>query len=81
MIHTTWLQDSLQSCGIGKPCIDAHWIDSLGTDAQKHGQVILTDAKQFHEKSLAFIIHDTGAIQYLPMKKKNFDPYIILYCT
>lgn len=61
---------------------DAYWIDSLGTDAQKHGQVILTDAKQFQEKSLAFIIHDTGAIQYLTYeKKKNFDPYIILNCT
>ena len=48
-----------------------NWIDSLETDSQKHGQLILTDAKQFHEKRIAFIIHDTEAIQYLPIKKRT----------
>ena len=57
-----------------------NWIDSLGTDSQKHGQMILTDAKQFHEKRIVFIIHDTEAIQNLPIKKRTFI-HTLLYAV
>ena len=64
-----------------KPHIDPQsWTDSLGTDSQKHGQLILTDAKRFHEKRLAFIVHDTEAIQYLPIKKELLYIHYSILC-